>query len=200
MSEDRWTLLHQRINACEACPLCRTALHRVPGQGDPASPLMLVGEGPGQREDEEGYAFIGAAGQLLTTLLLEIGLPRDRLYICNVVKCRPPGNRAPTPAEAAACNPWLRQQLSLVQPKVVVLLGLTAAQHLLEQDVHITRVRGSWYQKDGMWVMPTYHPSALLRDASKLPQARADFASLRNRLYALGLYSDLTAYTHLASF
>ena len=196
MSETRWAALRERIGACESCSLCRTVHHRVPGQGDVQSPLVFIGEGPGQREDEEGYAFVGAAGQLLTTLLTEIGLPRDRVFICNVVKCRPPGNRVPSPEEMAACDPYLRQQLAWIKPQVIVLLGATAAQHVLGQDLRITRDRGRWVLRDGVWYLPVFHPSALLRDPSKLPLAREDFASLRSRLYELGLYPDLTAYRH----
>ena len=191
MSETRWAALRERIGACESCSLCRTVHHRVPGQGDVQSPLVFIGEGPGQREDEEGYAFVGAAGQLLTKMLAAINLPRERVYICNVVKCRPPMNRVPAPEEAAACRVHLRNQTWLVRPRVIVLLGATAAKYLLDPEIRITRDRGKWTERKGVWMMPTYHPSALLRDASKKPQAWEDMQRLRDKLKELGLYTDL---------
>ena len=151
----------------------------------------LIGEGPGQVEDEEGLAFVGPAGQLLTKMLEAIGLPRERVYICNVVKCRPPGNRVPTPEEAEACRIHLRMQTYLVKPKVIVLLGSTAAKYLLNPEIRITRERGIWTERKGIWMMPTYHPSALLRDSSKKPEAWEDMKSLRAKLQELGLYPDL---------
>ena len=173
------------------CGLCEHIHHKVPGQGDHHSPLMFIGEGPGQVEDEQGLAFVGPAGQLLTRMLLAIDLPRDRVYICNVVKCRPPNNRVPEPQEAAACMLHLRMQVALVRPKVIVLLGSTAAKNTLGEDIRITRDRGKWFERKGVWMMPTYHPSALLRDTSKKRDAWEDMQSLRDKLMELGLYSDI---------
>ena len=189
--EMTWELFEEQVEACRACPLCRQIRHKVPGQGDRSAPLMLIGEGPGQTEDEEGLAFVGAAGQLLTKMLAAIGLPRERVYICNVVKCRPPMNRVPTPEEAAACRIHLRNQTWLVRPQVIVLLGATAARYLLDPEIRITRDRGKWTERKGVWMMPTYHPSALLRDASKKPEAWEDMQRLRDKLKELGLYTDL---------
>ena len=189
-----WETFAREVAACSACGLCGEIHHKVPGQGDPHAPLMLIGEGPGQREDEEGLAFIGPAGQLLSRLLLEIGLPRDRVYICNAVKCRPPMNRTPTEEETAACLPFLRAQTALVRPQVILLLGATAARTVIGPEVRITRDRGVWVQRGGLWMLPTYHPSALLRDESKLSEARRDFAAVRAKLWKLSLYGDLTAY------
>jgi DNA polymerase len=194
MSEEReitWELFDRQVEACRLCPLCQRIRHKVPGQGDRNAPLMLIGEGPGQVEDEEGFAFVGPAGQLLTKMLEAISLPRDRVYICNVVKCRPPGNRVPTPEEAEACRIHLRMQTWLVRPKVIVLLGSTAARSVLDPEVRITRERGKWTVRKGVWIMPTYHPSALLRDPAKKREAWEDMKSLRNRLITLGLYQDL---------
>ena len=194
MSEEReitWELFDRQVEACRLCPLCQRIRHKVPGQGDRNAPLMLIGEGPGQMEDEEGLAFVGPAGQLLTKMLEAISLPRDRVYICNVVKCRPPGNRVPTPEEAEACRIHLRMQTWLVRPKVIVLLGSTAARSVLDPEVRITRERGKWTVRKGVWIMPTYHPSALLRDPAKKREAWEDMKSLRNRLITLGLYQDL---------
>ena len=191
MADISWELLDRQVAACRMCGLCQHIHHKVTGQGDHASPLMLIGEGPGQVEDEQGLAFVGPAGQLLTRMLLAIDLPRDRVYICNVVKCRPPNNRVPAPEEAAACMLHLRMQVALVRPKVIVLLGATAARATLGEDIRITRDRGKWFQRKGVWMMPTYHPSALLRDASKKRDAWEDMQSLRDKLMEFSLYPDL---------
>lgn len=191
MAEISWTLLQQQVQACTMCPLHAGITHKVPGQGDPESPLMFIGEGPGQVEDEQGLAFVGPAGQLLTRMLQAISLPRERVYICNIVKCRPPRNRTPLPEEAEACMLHLRMQTALVRPKVIVLLGATAARYTLGPEVRITRDRGVWTERKGVWMMPTYHPSALLRDESKKKDAWQDMKSLRDKLISLGLYSDL---------
>ena len=191
MAEISWELFERQVEACRLCPLCSGIRHKVPGQGDREAPLMLIGEGPGQTEDEEGLAFVGAAGQLLTRMLAAIGLPRERVYICNVVKCRPPRNRVPTPEEAEACRIHLRMQTWLVRPRVIVLLGSTAAKNLLDPEIRITRDRGKWTCRKGVWMMPTYHPSALLRDESKKPEAWEDMKSLREKLRELNLYPDL---------
>ena len=186
-----WELFEQQVEVCQLCSLCRGIHHKVPGQGDRHAPLMLIGEGPGQTEDEEGLAFVGAAGQLLTRMLAAISLPRERVYICNVFKCRPPYNRVPTPEEAEACKIHLRMQTWLVQPKVIVLLGSTAAKNLLDPNIRITRDRGIWTERKGIWLLPTYHPSALLRDPQKKVQAWEDMQRLRDKLQELDLYSDL---------
>lgn len=191
MPEISWELFDSQVAACGLCPLCQGIHHKVPGQGDRQAPLMLIGEGPGQVEDEEGLAFVGPAGQLLTKMLAAISLPRDRVYICNIVKCRPPNNRVPEPAEAEACKLHLRMQFALVRPKVIVLLGSTAAKNTLGQEIRITRDRGRWFQRKGVWMMPTYHPSALLRDPAKKREAWEDMLSLRDKLMELGLYGDI---------
>ena len=191
MPEINWELFEKQVAACRLCPLCQGIRHKVPGQGDRNAPLMLIGEGPGQTEDETGLAFVGAAGQLLTKMLEAIRLPRERVYICNIVKCRPPGNRVPTPEEAEACRIHLRMQTWLVRPKVIVLLGATAAKNLLNPEIRITRERGIWTERKGVWMLPTFHPSALLRDETKKPAAWEDMKSLRKKLMELGLYTDI---------
>ena len=191
MPEISWELFQSQVAGCTLCPLCEHIHNKVPGQGDIHAPLMFIGEGPGQVEDEEGLAFVGPAGQLLTRMLAAIDMPRDRAYICNIVKCRPPNNRVPEPEEAEACRLHLRMQAALVKPKVIVLLGSTAARNILGQEVRITRDRGRWYERKGVWLMPTYHPSALLRDESKKREAWQDMQSLRDRLIELGLYEDI---------
>ncbi len=191
MAELTWEVFHHQVEQCALCPLYQGIHHKVPGQGDAASPLMFIGEGPGQVEDEEGLAFVGPAGQLLTKMLAAINLPRDRVYICNIVKCRPPQNRVPTEEEAAACRLHLRNQTALVRPKVIVLLGGTAAKNILGPDTRITRDRGHWQERKGVWMMPTYHPSALLRDPAKKREAWEDMQSLQAKLMELGLYQDI---------
>ena len=191
MAELTWDVFHDQVQRCAMCPLCQGITHKVPGQGDPHAPLMLIGEGPGQVEDEEGLAFVGPAGQLLTKMLAAISLPRDRVYICNIVKCRPPNNRVPTEEEAAACKLHLRNQVALVRPQVIVLLGSTAAKNTLGPEIRITRDRGRWFERKGVWMMPTYHPSALLRDPAKKREAWEDMLRLRDKLIELNLYTDI---------
>lgn len=191
MAEISWELFDRQVAACNLCPLHQGIRNKVPGQGDKASPLMFIGEGPGQVEDEEGLAFVGPAGQLLTRMLAAISLPRDRVYICNIVKCRPPNNRVPEETEAEACKLHLRMQVALVRPRVIVLLGSTAARNTLGPEIRITRDRGRWFERKGVWMMPTYHPSALLRDPAKKAEAWEDMQSLRDKLMELGLYGDI---------
>ena len=183
--EVSWDSLHARIEACQQCDLCRQIHHKVPGQGDGNADLMFIGEGPGADEDLQGLAFVGAAGQLLTKMIAAIGLTREQVYICNVVKCRPPHNRTPEPMEAEACLPFLRAQFSLVRPRVIVLLGATAARTILGDQIRITRDRGQWVEKKGVWFMPTYHPAALLRDVSKKRDAWNDLQLVQAKLREL---------------
>ena len=158
--------------------------------GDLHAPLMFIGEGPGQQEDLTGRPFVGAAGQLLDKMLAAIGLTREQVYICNIVKCRPPNNRVPEPDERAVCMDYLRQQVALVRPKIIVCLGSTPARALLGEDVRITRDRGVWHLKKGVWFMPTFHPAALLRDLDKKRPAWEDFKAIRDKLIELGVYES----------
>lgn len=185
-----WQSLYDEIFACEKCELCRRIHNKVPGQGDIHAKLMFIGEGPGADEDMQGLAFVGAAGQLLTKMISAMQLTRDEVYICNIVKCRPPQNRTPLPEEAAACLPYLRQQVALVRPKVIVLLGATAAKTLVRPDFRITRERGIWIEKKGVWFMPTYHPAALLRDESKKRDAWHDLQLVMGKLKELEEQND----------
>ena len=186
-----WQQLYSHIENCQNCALYQGCTHKVPGQGDLRAPLMLIGEGPGQHEDEQGLAFVGPAGQLLTQMLSAIRLPRDRVYICNVVKCRPPHNRQPLPEEVQACLPYLRRQFLLVRPRVILLLGATAVSAVLGPEYRITRCHGQWVSRKGVDIIATYHPSALLRDAGKKRPAWEDLQKLRDRLKELELYQDL---------
>lgn len=177
-----WAEIIGEIRACEKCGLCAGRTNVVPGEGDPHADLMFVGEGPGREEDLQGRPFVGPSGELLTKMIHSIGMERSNCYIANVVKCRPPGNRSPSPDEAAACLAFLRAQTALVRPRVIVLLGRVAARTLLKEDVFITRDHGKWYERKGTMLMPTYHPSALLRDPSKKRDAWEDFKKIRAML------------------
>lgn len=186
-----WEQVHSNIVNCQNCELCRGCIQKVPGQGDEKAPLMLIGEGPGEQEDRQGLAFVGPAGQLLTRMLAAIQLPRERVYICNVVKCRPPRNRQPLPEERQACLEHLRAQTALVKPKVILLLGATAVATVLGPDYRITRCRGQWFERKGVWIIATYHPSALLRDEAKKKDAWEDLKRVKAKLQELSLYTDL---------
>ena len=188
-----WPTLSAAVFSCEKCRLCQTRTNVVLGEGNLRAALMFIGEGPGQQEDQSGRPFVGAAGQLLDKMLAAIGLKREQVYICNIVKCRPPGNRVPEADERAACMGYLREQVALVRPKVIVCLGSTPARALLGEDVRITRDRGVWRLKKGVWFMPTFHPAALLRDADKKRPAWEDFKAIRDKLIELGVYDGEAA-------
>lgn len=155
--------------ACRKCGLCQTRNNVVFFDGNPEAKLMIIGEGPGQHEDEQGVPFVGRAGQLLTKILEAGNIDRKtETYICNIVKCRPPGNRVPTPDEAAACRPYLEAQIDFVKPKIILLAGATAVQHILRVKDPISKIRGKWFEyRNGARVMPVFHPSYLLRNDSK---------------------------------
>lgn len=156
--------LAELIAGCRGCELFRTALNPVPGEGNPNADLVCVGEAPGATEDEQGRPFVGQAGQLLTKILAAVNLRREDVFIMNVLKHRPPGNRNPDPIEVTACKPFLRRQLELIKPKVILALGTFAAQTLLETKSSIGRLRGQVHQYQGIPVVVTYHPAALLRN------------------------------------
>lgn len=171
--------------ACTKCPLAETRTQVVFGVGSPHADLVFVGEGPGAEEDRQGIPFVGRAGQLLTRLIEGIGLTRDDVYICNVVKCRPPGNRDPLPAEIDACRPYLEGQLDFLAPRVVVTLGNFATRLLLDTKEGITKLRGREYpyRDHHAVVVPTLHPAAVLRNGgTALAQARADFVVVKRAL------------------
>lgn len=155
--------LESRIRGCLACPLGAHRIRFVFGEGNPDARLMFIGEGPGQEEDVQGRPFVGKAGELLDKMIVAIGLKRSDTYIANIVKCRPPDNRTPTPAEAQRCLGYLKRQIELVQPEVIVLLGKTPLQELLGISTGITRMRGQWQRLEGIPVMPTFHPAYVLR-------------------------------------
>ena len=159
----RWAALESRAMSCQACVLAKTRLNVVFGTGNKEAKILFVGEGPGADEDAQGEPFVGKAGQLLNKIIGAMGLKREEVYICNVVKCRPPNNRTPLPDEAGACNPYLVEQIELVAPKVIVALGSPAAKTLLNTMQGIMSLRGRWHMYKGIPVMPTYHPAFVLR-------------------------------------
>jgi DNA polymerase len=166
--------IRQELGDCRRCKLCSGRTQIVFGVGNPHAELVFVGEGPGAEEDAQGIPFVGKAGQLLTKMIEAMGFARDDVYICNVVKCRPPGNRNPEPDEIASCEPFLRAQLGAIGPKAVVALGKFAAQTLLRDDTPISRLRGKWREYCGIKLMPTFHPAYLLRNPAEKRNAWAD--------------------------
>lgn len=170
---------YDAICNCQLCPLGKTRNKFVYGVGNPNADLMLIGEAPGAKEDEIGEPFVGRAGQLLDKILAAIGFDRDSVYIANILKCRPPGNRDPLPEEMSKCFPYLREQVRLVKPKVVCALGRIAAQAVLNTKTPLGKLRGSWHQYEGVPLLVTYHPAALLRFPAYKKDTWADIQLLK---------------------
>ena len=182
-----WENLKQTCQSCTRCGLCEGRRNVVFGVGNQNADIMFVGEGPGEQEDLQGIPFVGPAGKLLDDMLRIIDLSRERnCYIGNIVKCRPPRNRDPLETEQDACIDYLRNQVALVKPKVIVCLGRIAAKRVIREDYRITREHGQWVQKNGVWMTAIYHPSALLRDVSKRPETFDDLLSIREKLREVG--------------
>ncbi len=182
-----WNPLKQTCYSCTKCGLCEGRHHVVFGIGNETADVMFVGEGPGEQEDLQGIPFVGPAGKLLDDMLRIIDLSRDsNCYIANIVKCRPPRNRDPLETEQDACIGYLRNQVALVKPKIIVCLGRIAAKKLIREDYRITREHGQWVQKGGIWMTAIYHPSALLRDVSKRPETFDDLISIREKIQETG--------------
>ena len=177
-----WETLEGACLNCRKCRLWETRTNVVIGVGNRNADIMFVGEGPGQQEDLQGKPFVGPAGKLLDKMLASIGLDREKVYIANIVKCRPPGNRDPHDDEQEACMNYLRYQLMLVKPKIIVCLGRIAATAIIDKDFKITRQHGQWTERKGYWFIATYHPSALLRDESKKRPAWEDLKLIRAKL------------------
>lgn len=169
---------------CQRCSLAETRHNVVFGVGTQDAEVMFIGEGPGEQEDLQGEPFVGRAGRLLDDMLSMIGLDRSRVYIANIVKCRPPKNRDPLPAEQDACIGWLEAQLALIKPRLIVCLGRIAAMRFIRPDFKITKEHGQWFPKDGWEITAHYHPSALLRDPGKRPDAFVDLKNLQAKIQA----------------
>lgn len=184
MSESQWKELQARCASCQACALGRTRTNLVFGTGNPEADLMFVGEAPGQAEDEQGIPFVGAAGKLLDRYLFAVDIPRESVYIANILKCRPPHNRDPLPEEEDACIGYLREQVRLIRPKIIVCLGRISAMRLIKPDFRITREHGQFVRKGGILMTAVYHPAALLRDSSKKEEMMLDFERIKEQLDA----------------
>ena len=173
-------------STCVRCRLSQGRTQVVYGVGDPNADLMFIGEAPGYYEDKQGEPFVGAAGQLLDRMLAEVEIPRSAVYICNVAKCRPPGNRDPLEDELVACRPWLDEQIDLIAPSVVVTLGNWATRYILGKQISISRVRGQRFPWQGRTVIPTFHPAAILHGggeaSSQMTALRADFQEMKRAL------------------
>src|SRR5216117_837369 len=177
-------MVHSEIMACTKCDLHKSRKNAVPGEGPIGAKIMFVGEGPGQNEDEQGRPFVGAAGKLLTELLGSIGVSRSDVFITNIVKCRPPNNRAPRKAEIEACNPYMMSQIRLVKPRIVCPLGTPAIATVLGQEYSATKVHGKPTSKGDVTILPMYHPAAALYDASLKEVLALDFKTLKELLEA----------------
>ena len=181
-----WKELENTCNTCTRCGLCETRTNVVFGVGKTTADVMFIGEGPGEQEDLQGEPFVGPAGKLLDDMMSIIDLDRTNTYIANIVKCRPPRNRDPLETEQDACIDYLRNQVALIQPKIIVCLGRIAAKRLIDPEFRITRQHGTWSRKGGIWMTAIYHPSALLRDVSKRPETFDDLLSIREKIRETG--------------
>lgn len=182
---DTWEQLKNDCNACEACSLHQTRTNIVFGVGNQNADLMFVGEAPGESEDLSGIPFVGRAGQLLDKYLFAVDITREDVYIANILKCRPPKNRDPLPAEEDCCMEYLRRQVRLIQPKVIVCLGRIAAMRLIKPDFKITKEHGVWFKKGNFWITAVYHPALLLRDPRRKEEMLEDMKAIKAKLEEL---------------
>ena len=189
---DQMNAIREQCISCTKCGLCATRKNVVFGVGATDAEIMLIGEGPGQQEDLTGEPFVGPAGQLLDRMLSIIGLNRQICYIANIVKCRPPQNRDPLPEEQQACLPWLREQIRIIQPKIVVCLGRISAMQFIRSDFRITKEHGQWCEIDGVWYTALFHPSALLRDETHRPETFRDLKALQTKARELCTHTAFT--------
>ncbi len=189
--EQAWQQFAAECAECRNCPLGATRKQVVIWRGARQAPLMLIGEGPGAEEDERGQPFVGAAGRLLDLLLTASGIEPDIFHICNIVKCRPPENRVPTPDEAKTCKPLLAKQFRLARPKVIVLLGATAFKYFTGSTEGISKVRGQWIEKNGTLIMPTFHPAYILRNNNERGKLWDDIGLVRAKMEELGYLQPL---------
>ncbi len=178
--------LDAKVKVCTACRLCQQRTQTVFGEGDPDAKILFIGEGPGENEDLQGRPFVGRAGELLNKMIAGMGLKREQVFIANIVKCRPPGNREPAPDEVATCTPYLEKQIEIIRPRVIVTLGRPAIQHMLQQKISISKMRGQWQSWRGIRLMPTFHPAYLLRNYTKEARA-AVWSDLQQVMAELGM-------------
>lgn len=175
--------LRENCLNCQKCELCQTRRNVVVGVGNPEAKVMFIGEGPGENEDLQGEPFVGRGGKLLDKMLNAVDLDRNKnIYIANIVKCRPPKNRDPKPEEQEQCIGWLRNQVKLIKPKIIVCLGRISAQKLIKEDLRITKEHGLFFEKGSFLMMPMFHPAAILRNPNQKPEAFADFLKLQEKI------------------
>ena len=180
---DNFKELENQCNKCNKCQLSKTRHNVVIGVGNPKCQVMFIGEGPGENEDLQGEPFVGRGGKLLDKMLYAVDLDRKKnIYIANIVKCRPPQNRDPKPEEQEMCIDWLRNQVKLIRPKIIVCLGRIAAMKIIKPDFKITKEHGIFFKKGNVEMMAMYHPAAVLRDPNKKPEAFKDFLTLRDKI------------------
>jgi len=175
--------LREKVKNCKNCPLCDTRINAVFGSGNEHAEIMFVGEAPGRNEDETGEPFVGAAGRMLNDFLTASGLSREEVFIGNIVKCRPPQNRDPLPAEEERCISYLLEQIRIIDPKIIVCLGRIAAKQLIDRDFQVTKQHGEVFRKNGRLIMATFHPAALLRNPAYKPATMDDFCLLYDIAY-----------------
>lgn len=180
-----WNDLRQTCLECTKCGLCQTRTNVVFGVGKQDADILFIGEGPGEQENLQGEPFVGPAGKLLDDMMSIIDLDRTNSYIANIVKCRPPRNRDPLETEQEACIGYLRNQVALIKPKIIVCLGRIAAMKIIREDFRISREHGTWVNRNGIWMTAIYHPSALLRDVTKRPETFDDLLSIRQKIREL---------------
>ena len=179
---DNWEILRSECENCRACELHTTRTNCVFGTGNVDADLLFVGEAPGDNEDKTGVPFVGRAGQLLDQYLYAVDIPRESVYIANILKCRPPKNRDPLPAEEDACMDFLRRQVKLIRPKIIVCLGRIAAMRLIRPDYKITKEHGEWVQKGNFLITAVYHPALLLRDPRRKEEMLVDMKKIKEKL------------------
>lgn len=182
-----WEELEKACMRCTGCGLCTGRKNVVFGVGNRDADILFIGEGPGEQEDLQGEPFVGPAGKLLDDMLSIIDLDRTKIYIANIVKCRPPQNRDPMEDEQEACFDYLKRQIALINPKIIVCLGRIAARKMIDPEYRITREHGTWICRDGIWITAIYHPSALLRDLHKRPETFEDLLEIRRKMQVMNV-------------
>lgn len=188
---NNWEELKKDCMGCEQCDLCKTRTNLVFGDGNKNAEVLFIGEGPGEQEDLQGKPFVGRSGQLLDKMMLAVGLDRSKIFIANIVKCRPPKNRDPLPEEQEKCIVWLREQVRIMQPKIIVCLGRISGMKIIKPDLKITKEHGQWFEKGGVLMMAMLHPAAILRNPNNKPEAFNDFLILRDKILEICDHTDL---------
>jgi DNA polymerase len=188
---DTWEELETACRDCHKCDLCKTRTNLVFGDGNKDAEILFIGEGPGEQEDLQGKPFVGRSGKLLDKMLLAVGLDRSKIYIANIVKCRPPKNRDPLPKEQELCINWLRNQVKIMRPKIIVCLGRISGMKIIKSDLHIMKEHGIFTERGGVYMMAMLHPAAILRNPNNKPAAFQDFLTLRDKIREICEHTDI---------